>query len=1139
MMFSSWLRRRGGVWGTSNARGDRASRPRLELLEDRTVPSAFLVKDINTNTAGSSPSNLLNVNGTLYFSATDNDGSAGLWKSDGSAAGTMLVKEFPAGLENFANVNGELFLDMASNQSGGPVQVWKSDGTIAGTALVKDFTGQGFFTLPNGSNGSATCGIAFKNQLYFVLADPTDSQSTLWKSDGTANGTVQVDPGAFALSPFGADLTPFGGQLYFAASDPVNGAKLWKTDGADANTQIADADIPNLFADALSVANGSLYFFAAHDSTLQTTDLIQSDGAHSTIIQTGFSNFGEEEIAGAGGKLFFIAAPSTDFFNTGLWTYDGITVRELQPANVSPFGFQPFFLHAVNGRVVFNGSSAVHTSFGDAIWASDGTDAGTVEITPAGFEFGILSNGETALSNNNLDFGAFGAGGSQLWQTDGTASGTTLIATINPPSPFANSPGGLTFAGGRLFFNATDGPHGNELWKSNGAAAGTQLVKDINTNTLSSLPSFLTDANGTLFFTADDSPAGGVGNPGPEIWKSDGSAAGTQLVGTPATSAGAFPALLTNVNGTVFFTEINGPPQLWTVSASAGPQLVMDFSKPNDFVSGPDNLTAVANELFFTITDNNTGEQDLWESNGTTAGTRLVQTNVIVAAGSGVAANGKFFFVGVDPNTFAFQLWVSDGTTTHIVDTNHPGSNVTGLANVNGTLYYFDQGANFNDLTFWKTDGTTATQIADFSVGTDFVSAFPPIEINGIAYFFVEDSTTGAGELWASNGMSAGTVLVAPASPDVAFNNQGNAIADAVAVNGRLFFTATDPVAGEQLWVSDGTTACTHVVTAITAGKDVFGSPEAFNLTAFNGKLFFTQSDAAHGEELWQSDGTAAGTFLVQNINPGPAGSAPTFLTPSNGTLFFSATDQAHGNELWAYYPATHLKITAASTVATPGSPFEITITALDKNNQVDTSYTGKVHFTSSDGSALLPLNYTFTPADQGVHSYTLILRKPGSPTQTITATDTSNGSIVGNITLTVPKDVSALVHVVATPPHHKSRDGLFDSQLILHDISEDAIRGPIQIVLFGLPPGVTLVNAGLDGDSLTIGETASGDTIITLSHSLLTRGKALRIDLEFSDPLVLPIDFLTRIYADNCDAEAFSRRDPACGTGLENRDRD
>jgi hypothetical protein len=50
---------------------------------------------------------------------------------------------------------------------------------------------------------------------------------------------------------------------------------------------------------------------------------------------------------------------------------------------------------------------------------------------------------------------------------------------------------------------------------------------------------------------------------------------------------------------------------------------------------------------------------------------------------------------------------------------------------------------------------------------------------------------------------------------------------------------------------------------------------------------------------LWRSDGTAAGTIMVKNINPS-GDSYPVFLTAVGSTLYFRATDGTNGNELWS-----------------------------------------------------------------------------------------------------------------------------------------------------------------------------------------------------------------------------------------------
>src|SRR4051812_37805880 len=70
-------------------------------------------------------------------------------------------------------------------------------------------------------------------------------------------------------------------------------------------------------------------------------------------------------------------------------------------------------------------------------------------------------------------------------------------------------------------------------------------------------------------------------------------------------------------------------------------------------------------------------------------------------------------------------------------------------------------------------------------------------------------------------------------------------------------------------------------------------------VVAIGSTAYFTADDGVHGTEMWRSDGTAAGTTMVKDVDPGFSSSSPRNLTNVNGTLYFSASDEAHGNELW------------------------------------------------------------------------------------------------------------------------------------------------------------------------------------------------------------------------------------------------
>ncbi|MFM8893398.1 MAG: ELWxxDGT repeat protein, partial [Planctomycetia bacterium] len=127
-----------------------------------------------------------------------------------------------------------------------------------------------------------------------------------------------------------------------------------------------------------------------------------------------------------------------------------------------------------------------------------------------------------------------------------------LIANVNS-LPFSGSPQYLTAVGSTLFFVADDGVNGSELWKSDGTTAGTVLVKDIEPGSFGASPTSLTAVGNTLYFRAY------TATNGHELWKSDGTATGTVLVkDIRPGSSGSSLTSLTAVGNTLYFTANDG-----------------------------------------------------------------------------------------------------------------------------------------------------------------------------------------------------------------------------------------------------------------------------------------------------------------------------------------------------------------------------------------------------------------------------------------------------------------------------------------------------------------------------------------------------------------------------------------------------
>src|SRR5205085_2368390 len=129
------------------------------------------------------------------------------------------------------------------------------------------------------------------------------------------------------------------------------------------------------------------------------------------------------------------------------------------------------------------------------------------------------------------------------------------------------------------------------------------------------------------------------------------------------------------------------------------------------------------------------------------------------------------------------------------------------------------------------------------------------------------------------------------------------------AIGATTYFAANDGAHGQELWQSDGTAAGTALVADINPGG---AGSNPGNLTNVNGTLFFAADDGTNGAALWQGDGAGAGAPHLKDSYPaayyptrdystpyGPPSSSPSNLTNVNGTLFFTADDGTHGSELW------------------------------------------------------------------------------------------------------------------------------------------------------------------------------------------------------------------------------------------------
>jgi ELWxxDGT repeat protein len=210
----------------------------MERLEDRRLLAigAELFKDINTNAGGgSSPSEFVDVNGTLFFSAYSPSSGNELWKSNGTPAGTVLVANIRSGSsssypQRLTNVDGTLFFSADDGTNGR--ELWKSDGTSGGTVMVKDiYTGRTYGYYASYPNSGSPTDLTNVNGTLFFAARNTSGNTELWQSDGSLGGTFQVRDIYSGGSSYPRYLTNVNGTLFFGAFTAEQGRELWKSDG--------------------------------------------------------------------------------------------------------------------------------------------------------------------------------------------------------------------------------------------------------------------------------------------------------------------------------------------------------------------------------------------------------------------------------------------------------------------------------------------------------------------------------------------------------------------------------------------------------------------------------------------------------------------------------------------------------------------------------------------------------------------------------------------------------------------------------------------------------------------------------------------------------------------------------------------
>lgn len=460
-----------------------------------------------------------------------------------------------------------------------------------------------------------------------------------------------------------------------------------------------------------------------------------------------------------------------------------------------------------------------------------------------------------------------------------------LFADLNV-SPLSLDPrpnGSLVEIGeGRALFNCAVPDLGAELCITDGTREGSRLLKDIVPGRRASNPrSFIRAGDAALFVVWRETPSSAN-----DLWRSDGTVAGTRLLRTAVTGE------IVRAGDLVYFAAGGA---LWASDGASAWHLrgAGRFADPQN----PGSLAADGDRLFFAAETHNAGAE-LWVTQGTTATARPVKDIVPGPASSSphglVAGDGVVYFQA-GPSHFERRLWRSDGT----LDGTQPFSR----AEAGRAAHYLPIGDEVfiamnaeglgNEL--WAADAETGETrlVKDISPSAGAHGSLPRYfhDVGGTLVFLANDGVHGF-EPWRSDGTAEGTRLLRDILSGPGHQNTRTFVHD----GDQLWFTAISEGFGSEAWVTDGTVAGTRMLRDFAPGPD---DSHAFGFTRFGGTLTLLAIDASTNRTIYRTDGTPEGTTPLFEAAPGNQGSDPGFPIIVGDEAYFSARVGSTGEELW------------------------------------------------------------------------------------------------------------------------------------------------------------------------------------------------------------------------------------------------
>jgi ELWxxDGT repeat protein len=848
------------------------------------------------------------LNGAVYFARYQSDSNTDveIWKSDGTPGGTTRLAT-TTGNSGTASVTGAVPSVRDFAAAGDRVYftvdnyLWSSDGTAAGTKLW-----QSPYSFAFGNTAGAARKIVGVGNVKYVAA----GGEGIYRIDNSGTAPKYVTGGPFSNGVV-TDLLAFNGAAYFVQNGTLYKIidTAWSGVSGGGNTGIGGTGINS----QVVVTDGRMYF-SSLDSNYKTELWTNNGtGASVRVATLPVSSTVPGEMTGCAGAVYFTISGA-------LWRSDGTAAGTGVVLDINPNGSDDVAdLAAVGDTLYFRARGADNVTDLYRASATGGvTRVTTLNLIPS--EMAAGADGKLYFSSL-----AFDGSGTELWTSDGTAAATVRLTDLNPGAlsgifgkPFASSTGAV-------YFHGLDPLMGAGLFAYDPAApSGATSLCDYNEGLMDARIEHAAGSDGSMYFAAPSVYSTNV-----ELFRTDGAPAGSKLVKEIYTSTriGADPQQFYNVNGTMYFvaaTSANGR-ELWkSDGTAAGTAMVKDMSwrqSSTQFSS----MYGSGSLLYFDANTTGSGSMPSgrYQTDGTDAGTVAAPNGPRPPASTGgvkmltgTSPSGWTYFGDYD--TYHLYLKRSKAGVTQTVGTwsyDYAGSSTRyprGFSFV-GTKVVFAASDRTYGAELWAYDEATGVTsllrnfIAERAGSNVLDTSGRPDDfftIGNRVYFSATDNEHGR-ELWRTDGTAAGTELFADLTPGTGYSSPYTYGTYA----GKQLLSLTTPETGREWWVTDGTLEGTHVLLDINPGP----ASSDVGFTALIGdRLYFSADDGGtYGRELWSTDGTAGGTFMLADVAAGERGSNPNNPTLVSGVLWFTANDGVTGVH---WYKAGPPNVTMGST---------------------------------------------------------------------------------------------------------------------------------------------------------------------------------------------------------------------------------